>query len=354
MNAPATQRRSIVALTALGTLAWLASFQEPAKLNEPPGTADGVARGRAMVVCAKGLLACLDEGQQALARATLDNPERRTWAFGPVRREGIRLDQINSDQFVLLEALLDTTLSDAGMDAWHQVRELESVLRKMESTPDRVAAHRDPNLYWLRVYGTPGPAEHWSWRFEGHHFALHVTCMPNQVPSVTPFFLGASPFLSSELGPGYELRSSVNVFGELNRMLKQLVEYLDEDVAKKTMPALSEAEPQERPRDIRMGPGRPGLPAPSGIDVAELPPASARHVRWLLRAYTDLLEPDLCQFDLEGAESVHFSRWGGTDLAATRTWSIRTETFALELATTDGPNHVHALLRDISRDFGGE
>ena len=28
--------------------------------------------------------------------------------------------------------------------------------------------------------------------------------------------------------------------------------------------------------------------------------------------------------------------------------------FALELFTTDGPNHVHAVLRDVDRDFGGE
>ena len=340
---------SLAGLAALGACTWLASFQEP--VGTAPERVDGAARGHAMAAYAKGFLNQLSQDAKELATTSFDEPERRTWAFGPVRREGIKLDELALKDLALLEALLDTVLSDAGMEAWHQVRELENVLRKLESTPERVATHRDPDLYWLRVYGDPDPKTPWSWRFEGHHFVIHVTCKPGLVPTVTPFFLGASPLF----GPG-ETPPRVAAFKALNGALKGLLATLDEEAATLVQPALSGEGPAERPGDIRMGPGQPKLPAPSGATLQQLSPEAVGKVNALLQVYLDLLDPELRTSTLASTDpaAAHFARWGSTDIDGARTWSILTETFAFELATTDGPQHVHALLRDVTRDFGGE
>ncbi len=350
-NARATS--SLFGLAGLAACAWLASFQDP--VATAPEAVDGAGRGQAMAVYAKGFLNGLSERAKELATTTFDAPERRTWAFGPVQREGIKLGELALKDLALLEALLDTALSPAGMEAWHEVRELENVLRKLESTPEKTATHRDPDLYWLRIYGEPDPRTTWSWRFEGHHFALHVTCKPGLTPSVTPFFLGASPLI----GPG-ELSGSkstrVAAFTGLNTELQRLVAMLDEDAAKKVQPSLSADGPKKRPGDIRMGPGQPKLPAASGASLSELPPEAAAQVGVILQVYLDLLDPELRTFWIDSLdpEAVHFARWGGTGLDEARTWSILTETFAFEVATTDGPAHIHALLRDVKQDFGGE
>ena len=49
-----------------------------------------------------------------------------------------------------------------------------------------------------------------------------------------------------------------------------------------------------------------------------------------------------------------FAHWGAASVRGERAWALVTESFALELATTTGKSHVHALLRDPGRDFGGE
>ena len=344
---------SLLALGGLVACAWLASFQEP--VSTAPESVDGSARGQAMAAYATGFLNQLSGSARDLATTTFDAPERRTWAFGPVRREGIKLDDLALKDLAMLEALLDTALSEAGMEAWHQVRDLENVLRKLESTPEKVATHRDPNLYWLRIYGKPDPKTTWSWRFEGHHFALHVTCKPGITPTVTPFFLGASPLFGPSQ-PATPDGVRVTAFKDLNQGLQDLLATLDDEAAQRVQPSSPSGEPQGRPRDIRMGPGHRELPAPSGASLAELSPKTAAQLEALLNTYLNLLDPELRSYHFDGQDpkSIHFARWGSSDLGAARTWSILTESFAFEVATTDGPAHIHALLRDVKRDFGGE
>lgn len=329
------------AVPAVGTLAVL--LVSSASALRPSLDAEGPAER--MARRASAMLAALSDGQSVAARAAHDDPERTQWAFGPVQREGIKVGDLDDGQVEALEALLDTALSDAGMTMWRQVQQLESELRRMESTPERVATHRDPDLYWLRVYGTPGEAQRWSWRFEGHHLALHVDCRPDRVPSVTPFFIGARPTLR-ETETGTE--STVNVFGALNRAYRAAVAEGGE--------ALPPSE-QPRPRDIRMGPGKDELPPEDGVRFADLEPAVRAKLKGMLTAYLSMLDPSLrtpYEFDPERAAAVRFVRWGGEALEGPRAWTLLTPRFALELFTTDGPGHVHAVLRDVDRDFGGK
>ena len=59
---------------------------------------------------------------------------------------------------------------------------------------------RDPGLYYLRVFGEPGGAAPWGWRFGGHHVSLNNLVVDGALVATTPCFLGADPATSPLLG----------------------------------------------------------------------------------------------------------------------------------------------------------
>ena len=61
---------------------------------------------------------------------------------------------------------------------------------------------RDPGLYYLRVFGEPGGAAPWGWRFGGHHVSLNNLVVDGTLVARTPCFLGADPAVSPLLGGG--------------------------------------------------------------------------------------------------------------------------------------------------------
>ncbi len=335
IHAHAARASAIACLLALSSIA--------AATRQTNESADEAARiSRTMVRAAGAFMEGLGAEQQAKASAPWDEPERRTWQFGPVRREGIVLGDLSPASFERLEALLDTALSPRGMEAWREIRVLEEVLRERESRPGRPANHRDPDLYWLRVYGTPAEGADWSWRFEGHHIALHVTCREGALPTVTPFFIGASPLLDAR-----DRDVTVAAFERLRSAADDLLDAVGE--------ASGDMSPGGRPSDIRMGPGKWDLPPRDGLDVNGFDESQLAAARALLGCYLELLDEPLRQHALRPAdEEVSFAHWGATSVRGERAWALVTESFALELATTTGKSHVHALLRDAGRDFGGD
>ncbi|MEM6572078.1 MAG: DUF3500 domain-containing protein [Planctomycetota bacterium] len=330
---PTTRAR--LALPVLGCTAVLIASAVASRQEPRPRTMQAT-----MAEAALALLESLDDRSDA-ATAAFDDAERTEWAFGPVRREGVSLKGLSKDQLGRLDDLLDTALSDAGIAAWREVRAQEIELRERESTPERVATHRDPELYWVRVYGVPTETSRWSWRVEGHHFALHVDCRPGAAPSVTPFFVGANP-LFIEVGGGSE-GIGVHLFERLN----QRYAALDAGIG---------TTDEARPADVRMAPGKDALPAEDGVSLERLETGDRERVLSLLSTYAALLDPALREpyaLGTDAADDVSFVRWGATELRAPRAWCLRTPRYALELVTTDGPHHVHVLLRDVERDFGG-
>jgi len=344
-----TVRRRGPVTGALGVLAVLAlaaagSGQDSAApSSRPSDTRDGVARERAAA-----LLDALADRAGA-ARTAFTDPERRAWAFGPVKREGVSMDGIGRAADEALTALLDTALSDAGLRALAQIRDLEDVLFELESRPDRPATHRDRDLYWVRIYGDPAAeGRPWGWRYEGHHFALHVTYDSRGVAKVTPFFLGASPL------PDGDGDARVDAFGRIATLHGE------------ARAALADVEgallaDDWKPGDIHMRPGTDTLPEPAGARLGALDDEALATVSALLDAVQELLDEEHRTFDLAAAledasdaGELTFASCGTADPSRHRAFRIRTETFALELTTTSPATHVHLVLRDVEGDFGGD
>src|SRR3954462_5977890 len=166
-----------------------------ALMLQPAGTARGANAGAASASqAANAFLASLPAELRKSASFPFDSAERPQWFFVPRDRVGVPLLKLDDPQSELLGPLLATALSPEGLLEARGVMKHENILRRVE-TEAGVAdvSRRDPGLYYTSVFGKPGRAAPWAWRFEGHHLSINVTQLPGQPPVVGPVFIGANP-----------------------------------------------------------------------------------------------------------------------------------------------------------------
>ena len=60
---------------------------------------------------------------------------------------------------------------------------LEQVLKQLEQGKGPV---RDPELYFLTIFGTPSDSGKWGWRVEGHHLSLNFVLEDGKIIAATP------------------------------------------------------------------------------------------------------------------------------------------------------------------------
>ncbi len=158
--------------------------------------------------------------------------ERRLWFYTPTDHGGLALGAMDAAQQRAAMRLLRAGLSEAAYVTAATIIGLENVLDAVEhwrSTFDRPRG-RDPGMYYVRVFGDPGPGATWGWRFGGHHISVNHTIIDGELAASTPCFLGADPAHSPLLGPhllrplggaedlGRELVRSLDA-GQLDRAL---------------------------------------------------------------------------------------------------------------------------------------
>lgn len=139
-------------------------------------------------------------------RATFGSPgssedERLLWFYTPTDHGGLPLVDQRPAQHRLVMQILATGLSEAGYVTLVTVMGMENVLDRLEGwsmTFERDRG-RDPNMYYLSVFGAPGDRL-WGWRFGGHHVSVNQLIVDGRVVSTTPLFLGADPAAAPLLG----------------------------------------------------------------------------------------------------------------------------------------------------------
>lgn len=160
----------------------------------------------AMTKAAATWLLTLTPQQRAVAE--FDSPlgpdaeaERLRWFYTPTDHGGLALRDQTPPQQSLAMQLVASGLSDAGYDTVATVLGLENILDRVEGWHVHWGRQRgrDPGLYWLRLFGTPGD-QVWAWRFGGHHISLNNLIIAGRVVSTTPCFIGADPATTSLLG----------------------------------------------------------------------------------------------------------------------------------------------------------
>jgi protocatechuate 3,4-dioxygenase beta subunit len=147
------------------------------------GTETVLSRGPASgAAIAREFLATLDDAARQSVQFDFDVPERKRWRRDPGPRPGIALRDMTNAQRALVDRLLESVLSDRGLETVRGIMQEQNLLAPGE---EGLGA----GYFWLAFYGAPGQG-HWAWRLGGHHVSLHLTYQGSDVLSATPVLMG--------------------------------------------------------------------------------------------------------------------------------------------------------------------
>jgi len=302
-----------------------------------------------MATAATAFLAALPADARAKAAFPFDSPERERFHFIPTEmfaRRGLTIKEMSEPQRTAAHALLKSGLSQRGYLTATSIMELEEVLRAVEGTGGQFV--RDPERYFVSVFGTPGNRGAWSWRVEGHHVSLNFTVVNGTLLASAPSFFGTNP-ADVRSGP----KAGTRILGSLEDPARALVTSLT--AAQKTKAVIEGA----APNDIVTANRLPITPlAPAGVSQAELTEPQRTLLMQVLTGYTSFMADDIAADRMDrvrkaGLDKVTFAWAGETELGKKHYYRLQGPTFLIEYDNTqnDG-NHVHSIWRDFEQDFG--
>jgi hypothetical protein len=332
---PRTAFRALVVL--------LGCMLAPAVLNSAPSAA-----ARAMTDAVNALLGELNAEQKSKATFKFEDDSRFEFRFTPRARTGLPLKEMAEPQRTRVHALLKSGLSMRGYTTANTIMDLENVLHAIE--PPRTgpnALRRDPELYFVSVYGTPGKSP-WGWKFEGHHISVNFTIVDDKPVVFSPSFFGSNPAIVRD-GPKQGTRA-----------LRE-----EEEAGRALMAAFSDAERAKAifdvtaPRDMITGENREAKPLdPGPIAYSDMSPAQRRLLEKVMDVYLGRVSPELAKARLEqvqkaGMDKITFG-WAGTlDVGGPHYYKVQGPTFLIEYDNTqNNANHIHSVWRDFNGDFG--
>ncbi len=344
----------------------------------------------------------LDGEQRRVATGTVpaddaSDAERRRWFYTPTDHGGLTVHEQRPAQQRAAMRLVSTGLSTAGFVTVATIMGLENVLDQIEGFVTRFDRERgrDPGLYYLRVFGEPGGAQPWGWRFGGHHVSLNNLVVNGEVAATTPCFMGADPAMSPLLG------------GALNRPLarvedvaRELVRSLPSDLAARAvllpkapsdfvtanrttvsdgdrvipltaiwrddrfpdpveqakLQALSDAIDDAAGFDDADHRALEYTVEPSGLPAAAMDSGQRELLRALLATYFDRVPEGvspLNNYTDTALDAVHFAWAGPKNPGAPHYYRLQGPRLLIEWDNTQrGANHAHSIWRNPHADFG--
>ncbi len=354
----------------------------------------------AMAEAANELLAGLSPDQQARARWPFpSDDERRRWYYTPTDHGGLALSEMDGAQHRLVHRLLATGLSEPGYVTMALILGQDNILDRLEGfvVDFGRARGRDPLLYWVSIFGSPGQDRPWGWRFGGHHLSLHFTIVDGIVRSATPNFMGTDPASSPLLGPhlhrplggaedlGRELARS---FSPEQSSVGLVAPVAPTDIISSNRADLTEGDrplplteiwrgrfeqqiqqqlvdmDQRTSEDLGLTDQHLDALAfsrsPKGVAAGDLRADQQEILRALLMTYIgrihdDLADAEMAKFDGPGLDELHFLWAGGLEVGRPHYYRIQGRDLLVEYdnAQRQG-NHAHSVWRDLTNDFGGD
>jgi len=299
----------------------------------------------AIAKAAIAFAASLGAEQRDAALFAFDDARRDDWHYIPKPRKGVPYKQLDERQRRLADALVESGLGAAGMQKVSTIRSLDLVLAEIEKGSGPT---RDPELYYISLFGTPRDDAPWGWSLEGHHVSANFTLLGADRISSTPHFLGANP-AEVRHGPRTGLRTLA----------------AEEDAARSLLAAL-DAERRARavisttaPGEILSANSRKAAPADAvGLVAGTLDGRQRDLLAKLLDVYVSSVAPHIASARLAkvraaGLDSIRFAWAGGLERGQPHYYRIQGPTFLVEYDNTQNDaNHVHTVWRDFDADFG--
>jgi hypothetical protein len=332
-------RRRLLHGAAAAAAAWTVHAPAFAQVSDAARTA--------MAGAATAFLSALSEAGRRRAVFAFADKERVNWGYVPRSREGLAFKEMSAPARAAAHQLMKASLSVVGYGKAVNVIQLEGVLRQIETFG---GLWRDPDNYFVTIFGTPGPSAPWGWRLEGHHLSLNFTVVPGKPIAVTPAFFGANP-AEVRSGPLKGLRTLAHE-EDLGRALARTMD----DAQRRRMVIADRSL-----GDIVSGPGRSErLRSPAGIPAADLGAAQRELLARLVEEYARNMRADLADEELRrmrgaGFEHLHFAWAGPIEPGHAHYYRIQGPTALIELDNTQNDaNHIHSVWHDPRNDFGAD
>ncbi|MGE5113911.1 MAG: DUF3500 domain-containing protein [Acidobacteriaceae bacterium] len=335
------KRRSFLTSSAMLVASTALNFQEG--LSQETHSHTGKTSSL-MVECANRFIAVLDTNQRGKAIFPFDADERKNWHYIPKQRQGLPLIEMSAIQKQMASALLAAGLSQAGYIKALTIMSLEDVLRVLENDSGET---RNPEKYYVSIFGTPSDKDAWGYRIEGHHLSQNYTILNGDVVGA-PSFFGANP-AEVRQGP----RRGLRTLADEDDLGTDLVNALDE--ANRKIAIVNETAYPE----ILTGANRTAAlkGQPSGLSASKMNRAQFDRLMVLVEGYARNVPDDIAKDRItllnKAGRDIYFAWAGGIKRGDPHYYRIQTSYFLIELDDTqDDANHIHAVWREFKDDFG--
>ncbi len=287
-----------------------------------------------MALKATQFIDLLDDGQRTKATYAFADSERTRWHWTTPRnvpRNGLPLREMATDQRDQALALLQTSLSAGGLQKSLDIISLQNDLGN------------DPELYFVTVFGLPGGADPWGWRFEGHHLSLHFTMVGDQV-ALMPFFLGSWPTVND---------AGLKALEREEWAARELITSLDGGLHETALFQTSTLS-----RHVTQNQAYVSPLDPVGVRVGDLTADGQALAQEIMQKYLSTLPETLAarqweKINAAGVESIQFGWAGSTEARRPYYYRLQGPTFLLEHDNSrNGGTHIHSVWRDFTEDFG--
>jgi hypothetical protein len=299
---------------------------------------------------AQELLAALTPEQRAKATAPFDTPDHREWTYLPGERPGLQLTELTASQEQLVHQLLELACSQRGVGDALATMAAEIILRDLPDVgatggwQGTVVGER----YFLRILGDPSGTDPWAWRLNGHHLAVHVTLVGDEV-SFVPNFIGSNPaevrqgpyagrrFLAAEHDLGFQL---LHALDSGQREVAVVSAEAPDDILTRHDPV---ADPDLLHRGLAYG----------DLDDPQRDLFTRLLDQYVGRASQPIADRAWADLRDQGLDQLTFAWAGALQPGAGHYYSITGPTFLAEYDNTQSDaNHIHSVWRDLNNDWG--
>ena len=301
-----------------------------------------------MSEAANQFLNSLDAEQRAKATFQFTDDERINWHFVPWERKGLPLKEMSPAQKHLAQSLLAAGLSQQGYMKAVSIMSMEDILRVLEAGK-KGSPLRDPERYFISIFGEPSEGGTWGYRVEGHHMATNFTIVKGKVIG-SPNMYGTNPALVKD-GP----RKNLRVLAREEDLARDLLNALTADQKKVAIVT------KNAYKDVLTGQDRKAMleNQPSGLSAAKMTAAQRDMLHKIVEEYATNMNEQVAQSRLDLAKkagnNLNFVWAGVEERGGPHYYRVQSPAFVLEYDNTQNDaNHVHAVWRDFNGDFGAD
>ena len=315
---------------------------------KPAVTMDGESEtAQRMLDAALLLLGSLTAEQKERALYLLSSEERSNWHYIPRSRNGLPFKEMDGSQQKFAHALISSGLSRNGYAKAMAIMGLEAILKELEGPARRF--ERDPDLYYMTLFGNPSSEAPWGWRVEGHHLSLNFLIASGRRIAPTPSFFGSNP---AQVPEGYRL-SGLRILAQEEDLARQLLTSMKTEERVRTI-----VDPEAPPDIVTRAERRVKLDAPVGIPMAEMKTEQRKILLDLVSAYLGRMPEDIAytrmnRIEKDGSSNIHFAWAGSEKPGSPHYYRLHGPTFLVEYDNTqNSANHIHTVWRDMGDDWG--